>query len=150
MEEFGYPPTLYRLIESNLLFKINVKLNNIEQGDRVYTLLNIRQDEEFVKQYLPEDFISQQTATITKMDGSNSPEESQAVVNLHTDVDDPNALAAREESVSTKTLGKRPMKEIKSGPNGSFEYDVEGQLSTIKFSTRGGKKGRLSAIHGDN
>ncbi|MED6226190.1 hypothetical protein PIB30_101067, partial [Stylosanthes scabra] len=115
MEEFGYPPTLDGLIEN----------------------------EDLVKQFLPEDFMSQQTATVTEMDSSNSPEQSQAVVNLHIDADDHDSLAAGEDSESTKTPAKRPIKEIKSGHDGSYEHDVEGQLSTNKFSRRGGKKGKL-------
>ncbi|MED6183459.1 hypothetical protein PIB30_038061 [Stylosanthes scabra] len=85
MEELVYLPTLDNLIEKNLLFKINVKSNNIEKDDRIYMVSNICQDEDLVKQYLPEDFITQQTASLAELGGSISLEVSQAVVNLQID-----------------------------------------------------------------
>ncbi|MED6182387.1 hypothetical protein PIB30_027997 [Stylosanthes scabra] len=145
MGDLGYPPTLDNKIESNLLFKINVKMNNIEKKDRVYTVSNICQDDDLVRQYLPEDFFNQTHGTFTEMGGSNSLEVSQAVINLNTDCDDHYSVGTGEDSVSTKTPGKRTVNEQTVG-SAANETELDGQLSTNKFTGSGGnwKEGKAS------
>ncbi|MED6151788.1 hypothetical protein PIB30_085800 [Stylosanthes scabra] len=43
-------------------------------------------------------------------------------------------------------IQKRHVNDLKGLPYGANEHDLEGRLSTNKFSRRGGKKGRLQAI----
>ncbi|MED6135934.1 hypothetical protein PIB30_051380 [Stylosanthes scabra] len=135
MEELGYPPTLDNLIESSALFKTNVKLNNIEKDDRVYTVSNICEDDDLVRQHLPADFTSQANETVTELGGSNSVEDSEAVANLQNGI--------RDDSVSTRTPGKRPVADQTGGSSGVDEAELEGQLSTNKLSRRGVKKRML-------
>ncbi|MED6128655.1 hypothetical protein PIB30_099978 [Stylosanthes scabra] len=144
MEELGYPPTLDNLVERNVLFKISVKLSNIEKEDRVYTVSNICEDENLLTKYLPYDFFMQENVTPAEMDGSNSLEDSHAVANLETDCDGPVDVGLREDSVSTKTPPKRAVTEHIGGSSGADEPELEGQLSTNKFTHRGGKRGKLS------
>ncbi|MED6110837.1 hypothetical protein PIB30_046591 [Stylosanthes scabra] len=146
MEELGYPPTLDNLIKRNALFKINVKLNNIEKDDRVYTVLNICEDDDLVKQHLLDDFTSQPNGTVTEMGGSNSLEEFEAAANLQNDCDDHLDVAVGEDSASIKTLGKRNGARRTPGTSGVDDTELEGQLSTNKASKRGAKSRRLQII----
>ncbi|MED6221231.1 hypothetical protein PIB30_052530 [Stylosanthes scabra] len=144
MEEQGYPLTLDNLSERNALFKINVKLNNIDKDDRVYTVSNIFKDDDLVKQHLADDFTNQSNGT--EMGGSNFPEDSDVVANLHNQCRDHLDVPIGEDSISTRAPGKKPMADQTSQPSGIDDAENEGQLSTNKFSMRGVKKGRLQII----
>ncbi|MED6137560.1 hypothetical protein PIB30_066102 [Stylosanthes scabra] len=107
LEELGYPPTLDNLIERNALFKINVKQSNTDKDDRVYTVSNICEDDKLVHQHLPEDFTSQANGAVTEMGGSNFVEDPEAVANLQVESHDHLHVAIGDDSVSTRTPGKR-------------------------------------------
>ncbi|MED6211476.1 hypothetical protein PIB30_074002, partial [Stylosanthes scabra] len=126
MEELGYPPTLDNLIQRNAMFKINVKRNNIDKDDQVYTVSNICEDDDLVKQHLPDDFTSHADGTVTEMGGSNSLGDSEAVANLQTDCHDYLHVDPAKRNVTEQT-----------GGSGVDEAQLEGQLSTNKFSGRG-------------
>ncbi|MED6189675.1 hypothetical protein PIB30_098368 [Stylosanthes scabra] len=148
-EEFGYSPTLDNLIERKLLFKLKIRASNIERKDRIYTLAAMCEDEELVNKYLPEENTSQLTTTAVEMGGSNSGEGSPIFAKVQPDCGDHYSVALGDDSDSTKTPEKRPVSLISGSSSGAAQEELEGQLSTNKFSRRLPRK-MLQIIEDDN
>ncbi|MED6108968.1 hypothetical protein PIB30_029193 [Stylosanthes scabra] len=85
----GYPSILDELLERKLLFRINVKAENISGKDTIFTVWDICSDEDVVERYYPKlDLTDNTTQTGLTEDGSsNVLGISQAVVNLQNDSD---------------------------------------------------------------
>ncbi|QHO58144.1 replication protein A 70 kDa DNA-binding subunit A-like [Arachis hypogaea] len=79
------PPTLDNMMDKKLLFKLNVKIANINKHDQVYTIMKICDDEDIVEKNCPIEFISNPSDVLTENGISNSLDVSATVANLKSD-----------------------------------------------------------------
>ncbi|MED6119951.1 hypothetical protein PIB30_016541 [Stylosanthes scabra] len=101
------------MLERRLLFKINTKSTDISQRDRVYTVLNICDDEDVVESNHPKE--TTEDASLTNNDAATS--------------------------VRYKTpAAKNNSGEMRSGDNFIDDQKEKDQLSTNKFSKKGVKR----------
>ncbi|KAL1308614.1 hypothetical protein AAHE18_17G119500 [Arachis hypogaea] len=103
-------------MDKRVLFKINVKVANINHYDQVFTVMKICDDDEIIEKNIP---------VIDTTNPTNNVED------------------GMEECISNlkyKTPAKRACSRMKPASNGLNHIENEGQLSTNKFSRKGSKK----------
>ncbi|MED6220699.1 hypothetical protein PIB30_047314 [Stylosanthes scabra] len=151
----GYPSILDELLEKKLLFRVNVKSENISGKDMVFTVWDICSDEDVVERYYPkEDEADNKTETgITEAGSSNELLMSSAVVNLQNDSDSQLTMNPLERSV-TSMKPKSVARVMEDGDaiqtRGKKIAEEEGQLSTNKFSRKVSKRTKIQIIDGDD
>ncbi|KAL4299952.1 hypothetical protein AHAS_Ahas17G0152300 [Arachis hypogaea] len=138
-----YPATLDNIMDKRVLFKINVKVANINHYDQVFTVMKICDDDEIIEKNIPVIDTTNPTNNVEDNECSNSLSFLGNVVNLNTDNDTQYTMDGMEECISNlkyKTPAKRACSRMKPASNGLNHIENEGQLSTNKFSRKGSKK----------
>ncbi|MED6201904.1 hypothetical protein PIB30_099746 [Stylosanthes scabra] len=155
LDDDGYPFILDELLEKKLLFRVNVKSEDISGKDMVFTVWDICFDEDIVERYYPkEDEADNKTETgITEAGSSNELVMSLAVVNLQNDSDSQLTMDPLERSV-TSMKPKSTAKVMEDGDaiqtRGKKIAEEEGQLSTNKFSRKVSKRTKIQIIDEDD
>ncbi|XP_057740375.1 replication protein A 70 kDa DNA-binding subunit B-like [Arachis stenosperma] len=148
-KEDEYPKSLDNMMDRMVLFKINVKSGNIKHYDQIYTVMKVCDDEETVAKNKPQQMDVSTSMNITENRGSNTLEMSGHVVNLKNDNDPQLTVDSMEdcvESLKYKTPAKRIAGSLKYGS----VVDEECQLSTNRFTRKGGKKLKSQTSEADN
>ncbi|KAL4322302.1 hypothetical protein AHAS_Ahas14G0196900 [Arachis hypogaea] len=148
-KEDEYPKSLDNMMDRMVLFKINVKSGNIKHYDQIYTVMKVCDDEETVAKNKPQQMDVSTSMNITENRGSNTLEMSGHVVNLKNDNDPQltvDSMEACVESLKYKTPAKRIAGSLKYGS----VVDEECQLSTNRFTRKGGKKLKSQTSEADN
>ncbi|KAL1308615.1 hypothetical protein AAHE18_17G119500 [Arachis hypogaea] len=130
-------------MDKRVLFKINVKVANINHYDQVFTVMKICDDDEIIEKNIPVIDTTNPTNNVEDNECSNSLSFLGNVVNLNTDNDTQYTMDGMEECISNlkyKTPAKRACSRMKPASNGLNHIENEGQLSTNKFSRKGSKK----------
>ncbi|MED6154131.1 hypothetical protein PIB30_109057, partial [Stylosanthes scabra] len=140
---------LDKMLDKKVLFKVNVKSNNIHEADHVYTVMKICDDEDLINKHQPIDFETNSGAAPHDAGASNSVDVSGPVVNLESDADTQPTTGCGKDSVTSlkeKTPAKRPTSSQKSWSHSGEKRD-KGKLSTNRFSkkalTKGAKRARV-------
>ncbi|RYR66529.1 hypothetical protein Ahy_A03g012543 [Arachis hypogaea] len=121
------PPTLDNMMDKKLLFKLNVKIANINKHDQVYTIMKICDDEDIVEKNCPIEFISNPSDVLTDV-------VEDFVTNL-----------------KCKTPTRRALNGVKHVVSLNIDNEEDFQLSTNKLSQKGGKKRQtMQTVECDN
>nr|XP_025648038.1 uncharacterized protein LOC112743018 [Arachis hypogaea] len=122
--------------------EINIKSANIDQYDQVYTIGKVCDDEDIIEKNLPKESNTNSSVNLTEIGCNDSLEIAENVADIKTDSNN----LCDVSSLKYKTPAKRALNGVKSSTTTINEHDEEGQLSTNRFSHKGGKKQKSQLI----